>query len=85
MSTSNTFSILFWVNSSRAKNYLTTVQARITVDGKRATISLKLKADIRYWDNEKQRAKGNKEKSRRLNTIYWTLRLFLIYDKVIIN
>lgn len=38
MRTSNTFSILFWVNPSRAKNYLTTVQARITVNGKRATI-----------------------------------------------
>lgn len=67
MSTSNTFSILFWINSSRAKNYLTAVQARITVNGKRATISLKLKADIRSWDKEKQRAKGNKEKSRMLN------------------
>lgn len=67
MRTSNTFSILFWINTSRAKNYLTTVYVRITVDGKRATISLKTKADIRYWDSKRQRAKGNKESSRVLN------------------
>ena len=51
MRTSNTFTILYLISSSRAKIYLTTVFARITVDGKRATISLKLKADIRSWDN----------------------------------
>lgn len=67
MRTTNTFSILFWINPSRAKNNLTTVHARVTVDGKRATISLKSKADIRYWDNHRQRAKGNKEDSKRLN------------------
>jgi integrase/recombinase XerD len=67
MRTSNTFSILFWINSSRIKNNLSIVNARITVNGKRATISLKAKADIRFWDNDKQRAKGNREDSRRLN------------------
>lgn len=67
MRTTNTFSILFWITPSRAKNHLTTVFTRITVDGKRATISLKAKADIRFWDNDKQRAKGSREASRRLN------------------
>ena len=67
MRTTNTFSILFWITPSRDKNHLTTVFTRITVDGKRATISLKAKADIRFWDNDKQRAKGSREASRRLN------------------
>lgn len=67
MHSSNTFSILFWINSSRAKNNLATVHARITVNGKRAIISLKLKADIRSWNKVKQRAKGNKEDSKILN------------------
>ncbi|HDZ05668.1 hypothetical protein LCGC14_0066270 [marine sediment metagenome] len=67
MRTSNTFLILFWINSSRIKNNLSIVNGRITVNGKSATISLKAKADIRFWNNDKQRAKCNREASRRLN------------------
>ena len=68
MQSSNTFSILFWVYSSRAINNLTPLYARVTINGKRANISLKLKADIRTWDSERQRAKGTNEASRALNT-----------------
>ncbi|MGB3151738.1 MAG: site-specific integrase [Maribacter sp.] len=67
MRTSHTFSILFWINPSRAKNYATTVQTRITINGKRASFSLKQKVDIRTWDSRKQRAKGNTQNSRCLN------------------
>ena len=65
--TTNTFSIFFWITPFRAKNHLTSVFTRITVDGKRATLSLKAKADISFWDNDKQRAKGSREASRKLN------------------
>ncbi|MGY8911511.1 MAG: hypothetical protein ACKVIG_16855, partial [Flavobacteriales bacterium] len=41
MQSQNTFSLLFWVNASRAKNNIVSVYARITVNGKRANISLK--------------------------------------------
>ncbi|WP_235841668.1 phage integrase SAM-like domain and Arm DNA-binding domain-containing protein [Confluentibacter sediminis] len=68
MRTSNTFAILFWAYSSRAKDNLTGICARITVNGKKVNISLKLQVDIRSWDSKRQRAKGNSETSRALNS-----------------
>lgn len=67
MRTSNTFAILFWAYSSRAKDNLTGIYVRITVNGKKVNISLKHKADIRTWDSNKQKAKGNSEAARTLN------------------
>ena len=67
MQSSNTFSILFWIHPNRIKNNETSIFARLTVNGKKANISLKLKADIRTWDSTKQRAKGTNEASRTLN------------------
>ncbi|WP_428743317.1 site-specific integrase [Tenacibaculum sp.] len=68
MRTSNTFAILFWAYSSRAKDNLTGMYARITVNGKKVNISLKQQVDIRTWDSKRQRAKGNSETSRALNS-----------------
>jgi len=67
MRSSNTFAILFWIYSSRAKNNQTPIFARITINGKRANISLKYKVDVRNWDAKRQRAKGNSEITRTLN------------------
>ncbi len=67
MRTSSTFSILFWIYGTRAKNNQTSIYARVTVDGKRANISLKLKVNVRTWDSNKQRAKGSSKTSRTLN------------------
>ncbi len=67
MRTSNTFAILFWIHTSRAKNNQTRIYVRITVNGKRANISLKYNADIRTWDANRQKAKGNSEAARTLN------------------
>tara|TARA_R110000796_G_scaffold35017_1_gene89921 strand:- start:5259 stop:6458 length:1200 start_codon:yes stop_codon:yes gene_type:complete len=55
------------VYTSRANNNLTSIYARVTINGKKANISLKLKADIRTWDSTKQRVKGTNEASRTLN------------------
>jgi hypothetical protein len=63
MRTKNTFSILFWIHPTRVKNNQAPVFTRITVNGKRANISLKLQVDIGLWNSEKQRAKGNSEAS----------------------
>ncbi len=68
MRASNTFAILFWAYSSRAKNNLTGMYVRITVNGKKANISLKQQVDIRTWNSKRQRAKGNSETSRALNS-----------------
>lgn len=67
MRSPNTFAILFWVYSSRAKNHETKIYVRITVNGKKVNMSLKYKVDIRIWDAKRQRAKGNSEASRTLN------------------
>ena len=67
MRSPDTFAILFWVYSSRAKNHETKIYARITVNGKKVNISLKYKVDIRTWDAKRQRTKGNSEASRTLN------------------
>ena len=68
MKTSSSFSILFWVNLSRSKNLKASLYARITVNGKRATISLKRKVLIADWDSDRNRVKGTGQKSRILNT-----------------
>ena len=68
MKTSSTFSILFWADFSRAKNDQASIYARITVNGKRATISLKRKVLMSDWDVHKNRARGTNQKSRILNS-----------------
>lgn len=68
MKTSSTFSILFWANFSRVKNDKAPLYARITVNGKRAAISLKRKVLVSNWDIHRNRAKGTNEKSRILNS-----------------
>ncbi len=68
MKTSSSFSILFWVNLSRTKNGEASLYARITVNGKRAAISLNRKVLITDWDSDRNRAKGTGQKSRILNT-----------------
>lgn len=40
MRTSNTFAILFWAYSSRAKNNLTGMYVKITINGKKAKSTL---------------------------------------------
>ncbi|WP_158973678.1 site-specific integrase [Cellulophaga sp. L1A9] len=67
MKTSSSFSILFWVNLSRTKNSEASLYARITVNGKRAAISLNRKVLITDWDSDRNRAKGTGQKSRILN------------------
>jgi len=68
MKTSSTFSILFWADFSRVKDNQASLYARITVNGKRATISLKRKILIGDWDVHKGRARGTSQKVRILNS-----------------
>ncbi len=67
MRTSSTFSILIWINASRAKNNEAELFARITVNQRRVNISLKRKIDIDTWDIHKARVKGNSENARIIN------------------
>ncbi|WP_338356936.1 site-specific integrase [Yeosuana marina] len=68
MKTSATFSILFWADLSRANGNQASIYARITVNGKRATISLKRKTLINDWDVHKNRVRGTNQKARILNS-----------------
>lgn len=58
---------MFWADLSRAKNEQASIYARITVNGKRATISLKQKIFIKDWDVHKNRVRGTTQKARILN------------------
>lgn len=56
MRTSKTFSIHFWPSMAKKKENLAPIYARITVDGKRAEISLKRSCSVTYWDTRSKRS-----------------------------
>jgi len=59
MQTSKTFSIHFWLNMAKKKNGIAPIYARITVNGKRAEISLKRYQSVIYVFKTKYK-KNNK-------------------------
>ncbi|NAY91367.1 tyrosine-type recombinase/integrase [Muricauda sp. JGD-17] len=59
MRSNSTFSILFWLYSSRSKNGKAPIYARISVNGKKLSISLKRRIQIDEWDSTKQRVKNS--------------------------
>ncbi len=67
MHAKNTFSILFWVDQKNPNSDHALLYARITVNGKRANISLKRKLPIKLWDAKNKRAKGNSAEARQIN------------------
>jgi len=67
MKNSHTFSILFWLKLANAKNGKAPLYARITVNGKRAELSLKRKITISNWDPSKIRLKGLNDESKLFN------------------
>ncbi len=68
MKTTPTFSIHFWANFSRVKDGQTLLYARITVNGKRATIGLKQKVAVADWDIHKNRIRGTNQQARLINS-----------------
>ena len=77
MKASTTFSILFWANFSRIKDKKASIYAKISVNGKRSTISLKRKVAVSDIDIHKNRAKGTSQKTRMLNNY-----LDEVYDRL---
>lgn len=67
MKTTTTFSILFWLKLSKAKYGKAPLYARITVNGKRAEISLKRKISIQDWSFSRNKVKGTKQPARIIN------------------
>ncbi len=67
MKTSKTFKILIWQNTAKRKNSLAPIYARITVNGKRAEVSLSTSHPIDSWDSKMSRAIGRSAAARVLN------------------
>lgn len=69
MKSTNTFGIQFVLRLPKnKKDDMAIVYARITVNGRRAEISLKSKVSIHNWDEAKGRAKGKREEIKKLNS-----------------
>ncbi|NCO63200.1 MAG: hypothetical protein GW839_05565 [Flavobacteriales bacterium] len=67
MQTSKTFSIHFWLSAAKKKDDIAPLYARITVNGKRAEISLKRYLSVTYWDPIAKRAKPRTPNATALN------------------
>jgi len=67
MTTSHTFSILFWINKSRATNQQAELYVRVTVNGKRANIALNRRVKIDLWDYTNKKVKGNSQEVKKIN------------------
>lgn len=67
MKTSHTFSILFWINSSRATKGKAELFARVTVNGKRANIGLKRKVPVDQWDVNAKKVIGSSLENKKIN------------------
>jgi len=84
MKNSNTFSILFWLKLANTKNRKAPLYARITINGKRAELSLKRKITISDWDSSKNRVKGLNDESKSINSYLKQVqaKLFSYYQKL---
>jgi integrase/recombinase XerD len=67
MQTSKTFSVHFWLNAAKRKYNIAPLYARVTVNGKRAEISLKRYLSVTYWDPKSKRAKPRTPNASALN------------------
>ncbi|MDT3403729.1 site-specific integrase [Mucilaginibacter terrae] len=68
MKNSKSFSVLFWTNKAKSDvNGLVPLYARVTVEGKRAEISLKKKLSPRKWDAASGFMKGSSNEVRVIN------------------
>ena len=67
MKTSKRFTILFWQNLAKKKGNDAPLYARITVDGKRAEMSLGILFPLDAWNGKMNRANGKTKEARTLN------------------
>ena len=85
MRTRSTFSLLFWVNTSRLNNNQVPVYARVTVNGKRVNISLKRKVILSEWDSAKSKLKGSNQEAKLFNRFLEQVRsqIYLAYEQLL--
>jgi integrase/recombinase XerD len=63
-----TFGIVFYLKNQKKKAGKAPIYARITVDGRRAELSIKKNIDVDNWNFGKGMAKGTSDEIRKLNT-----------------
>lgn len=68
MKTKHTFTVIFFTRKSRSNPKHLSLYVRITVNGKRAEISLKRTITDKDWDSNKNRGRGSSQQIRTLNT-----------------
>lgn len=67
MKSKHTFTVIFFTRKSRSVTNQLSIYVRITVDGKRAEISLKRNIPSKEWDNSRNRGRGGSQRIRALN------------------
>ncbi len=67
MRTAKTFSIQFWADTAKVKNGEVLIYARITMDQKRLSVSLKRKVPLGLWNNKHKRVLGNSTLAKQMN------------------
>ena len=66
--TQNIPSILFYIRKSKKlKNGESPILVRITINGKRADISLRRSIDAKLWNTDKNCVKGNNRSTKEIN------------------
>ncbi|WP_035916732.1 site-specific integrase [Flavimarina sp. Hel_I_48] len=68
MQYSSLLTTLFWVNKSRTKDNSARLYLRITLDQKRANISLKQEVNLELWDNKRKQMKGRSQHAQTINS-----------------
>lgn len=69
-----TFNLLFFVKKNKIRtNGTAPIYLRITIDGKAAEIAAKRYIDPKKWDNKSQKAVGNSQEAKTLNSYLKTL------------
>lgn len=84
----NTFTFIFYVKRSKINSYgKTNVYLRITVNGKRAEISINRKVDIEKWDSKSGRLLGKSIEAQQMNRYIDTIsnKIYKIHQNLLDN
>lgn len=76
--TTNTFGVIFYLRKYKITNDKAPIYARITVDGKRADVSVKRSIEEKNWNGDKGLAKGSREEIRALNLFLERVRASIV-------
>ncbi len=82
----NTFSLLFYIKRSKAdNNEKANVYVRITVNGKRAELSIRRKVSLKKWSSKSARAIGYSQEAQDLNRFMDVIsnKIFKIHEKLV--